>query len=213
VRPTAIVLATSTELDVDAARALNEYGDLDDQGVARGLEQVHMQRWGRADCPAHLIRLSRVAALVEQGTELRLRHWDLAGCGDEASLLQALFDAWPTQDGAVVDWHGDIVGLLMARACRHGLVIPAMLQQRQTHVGLGGCLAPAALDHPADPDEVESEYYRLSGHESAPRLLTERAVARYRLWLAWQASQGSLSAAEIDARQDALARELQAVEA
>lgn len=210
-RPATIVLATATEIDVDAARRLNDYGDLDDASVARALEQVHMQRWGRVDCPAHLIRMAGVAAMVEQGAELRLHHWDLARNEDEATLLQALFDVWPTARGAIVDWQGASVNLLMARACRGGLVVPSALR-RQTQVSLVECVAPVAADHPADSAAVEAEYHRLADHGLAPTSLVAKAAARYRVWLAWQASQSRLSQAEYKARLDALARETPAID-
>ncbi len=62
-----VALVAHTALDVEAARRLADYGELDDAGVARALEQVHMQRWGRADLPGHLRRIESLAAVVDDG--------------------------------------------------------------------------------------------------------------------------------------------------
>lgn len=194
-------------LDVEAARGLNDYGDLDDAGVTRALEQVHMQRWGRTDCPAHLRRLTGLAAVVESGRQLRLVELDASTVEQEAEMLAGLFDVWPRMDGALVDWCGDVVPLLMARACRHELTIPETLAASR-RVNLVDCVAPMPGGHPADRDVVEAEYHQLQQRSIRRGCLVDRAVARYRTWLAWQTSQGTMVAAERSARENALEREL-----
>lgn len=194
-------------IDVEAARCLNDYGDLDDAGVVRALEQLHMQRWGRTDCPAHLRRLTGVAAVVESGRQLRLVDLTADTPEQEAELLSSLFDSWPRMEGALVDWCGDVAPLMMARACRHELSVPAALATSR-HVDLVDCVAPMPSGHPADRDVVEAEYHQLQQRRIRRDCLVDRAVARYRTWLAWQASQGSMLAVERSAREDALAREL-----
>lgn len=206
-KPSAVVLATSAAIDVKAARCLNDYGDLDDAGVVRALEQVHMQRWGRTDCPAHLRLLTGVAAVVESGRQLRLVELEAQTPEQEASLLSGLFDNWPRMDGALVDWCGDVAPLLMARACRHEMTVPTTLAASQ-RVDLLDCVAPMPNGHPADRDVVEAEYHRLHDHTIRRGSLVDHAVARYRTWLAWQTSQGTMLAVERSAREDALAREL-----
>ena len=204
-RPTSIVIALSSALDVDAARRLNDYGDLDDAGVARALEQVHMQRWGRTDCPAHLRRITGIAAVVEHGRTLRVLEFD-AGTS-EADLLSALLADCPVDAGTLVDWSGEAGALLLARACRHALVVPGSLSMAE-RVALAERVAPARPGHPAAPSQVEDEYHQLHDRTVGAGSLKDRAVARYRAWLAWQVCCGDLLAVEHTAREDALGREL-----
>lgn len=206
-KPSAVALAVSTALDVDAARQLRDYGDLDDAGVARALEQVHMQRWGRTDCPAHLLRINALAAVIESGRQLRRVELRATNSDEEARLLSTLFEHWPRMEGAVVDWQNQSMPVLMARACRHGLVIPPTLASAR-QVGLVEHVAPMASGHPADREAIEREYCQLQAYTLRAGSLADRAVARYRTWLAWQTSQGEMMAAERDARVSALEREL-----
>ncbi|AWN16972.1 hypothetical protein [Salinisphaera sp. LB1] len=198
-----VVLVAHTALDVDAARRLADYGALDDAGVARALEQVHMQRWGRADLPGHLCRIERLAAVVDDGYALSL----IGPAGaHERDRLGALFDAWPSGAVAVVDWDGVARALLAARALIHDMPLPAGFSATAA-CALGERVAPAPADHPAPSARLELECLRLMAglgatDQPAP---AARAIARYRLWLRWQYVTGTVDAGDRAAREARLA--------
>lgn len=190
-----VVLALRTSLDVAAARALADYGRLNDAGVARALEQVHIQRWGRADVPGHLARIGAMTAIVAAGE--RLHRVVMAPGDDEADSLAVLFAAWPGGDGVrIVDWDGSARATLVARAIACECVAPPRLDVA-VRIALGELAAPRPADHPAPADAVERECLALrAGPLASADLdsLAGRAAARYRLWLRSEYCAGRLAA-------------------
>ncbi|MGB7754896.1 MAG: hypothetical protein WBL23_02380 [Salinisphaera sp.] len=201
-----VALVAHTALDVEAARRLADYGELDDAGVARALEQVHMQRWGRADLPGHLRRIESLAAVVDDGHTLFLVGAQSAD--GEAVRLRELFAAWPEGPVELVDWSGAGQALLSARALAHDLALPADFLATRSRA-LGERIAPAPLDHPVPAAQLELECLRLmagldaSNDAPAPVM---RAAARYRLWLRWQYVTGVLDAEARAVREARLSR-------
>lgn len=199
-----VVLAAYTALDVDAARRLADYGELDDAGVARALEQVHMQRWGRADLPGHLCRIEALAAVIDDGCTLSMVGSTSA---NERERLNELLAVWPADAAELVDWSGAARALLAARTLAHDMVLPQGFSAARTRA-LGARVAPAPADHPAPEAEVELDCLRLmagldpSNARPAP---VARAIARYRLWLRWQYVTGALDADDRAAREARLA--------
>lgn len=199
-----VVLVAHTALDVDAARRLADYGELDDAGVARALEQVHMQRWGRSDLPAHLCRIESLAAVIDDGGVPCLIR---ASADNERTRLETLFAAWPATAVELVDWSGAGRALLAARALAHDIVLPAGFGVVSA-CALGERVAPAPADHPAPAAQVERECLRLMAGLKAsanPAGPVRRALARYRLWLRWQYVTGCIDADERKAREARLA--------
>lgn len=203
----AVVVALATALDVGTIRRLADYGTLDDAGVARALEQVHMQRWGRADVPAHLSRIDALAAIVDDGD--RLDCISLAAPSGENTCLAELFARWPDQGVAprLVDWDGTARSTLIARAVACEQVAPADLSAAPA-LALADQVAPAPAGHPAPADQVECECLQLMGalpDVSAFASIGERAAARYRLWLRVEYCAGRLDAAARHAAEKRLA--------
>ncbi|WP_423820925.1 hypothetical protein V5738_11330 [Salinisphaera sp. SPP-AMP-43] len=196
----AVVLASATALDVAAARRLADYGDLDDAGVARALEQVHMQRWGRRDLPGHLRQIDALAAIViDQGQVQQLAP---APAVDEAALLAQLFAHWPESRAdapvALVDWGGGAQSLLRARALAHEQPLPHGFEQAEA-CGLAEKAAPVAAGHPAPAELIEAECLQLLADwrplaDEEPGSLNALAIARGRLWLRWQYCHGAIDA-------------------
>ncbi|MES1935929.1 hypothetical protein [Salinisphaera hydrothermalis] len=199
-----VVLVAETGLDIAAARRLADYGELDDAGVARALEQVHVQRWGRADLPGHLTRIDALAAVVDDGVTPRLIR---ATQTSEAECLEALFRQWPLGPVDLVDWNGSARSLLAARALAHDRRLPGEFAAARV-CALDARAAPAPVDHPAPAEQVELECLQLmAGLETRDRApdVVERAIARYRLWLRWLACHGRMNARTRAAREARLA--------
>lgn len=195
-----LILATRTALDIDTARRLTDYGDLDDAGVARALEQVYMQRWGCADLPGHLRRIEALAAIVDDGTELRLIQ---PGSVDESARLVDLFAAWPSVATDLIDWGGSEHGLLTARALANEIVLPPTFFEGAT-CALAELVAPACLGHTVPTAQVEQECLWLMGGLEPNANMVTRVVARYRLWLRWQYCRGCIDAGTRAARETRL---------
>src|SRR5699024_776147 len=115
-----IALGVGTALDVDTARQLHDYGDLDDAGVASALEQTGLQRMSVLRWPGYLTRLTRVAAVIDDGAEVVLAGFAAATPEQERGMIESLFAVLPdTADGRAVAWRADDWELLLQRAYRH----------------------------------------------------------------------------------------------
>lgn len=187
----AVVLVVQTGLDVQAARRLGDYGDLDDASVARALEQVHVQRWGHFKPPGYLTRIEALAAVIDDGDGSRLIR---PAPALESVRLDDLAASWPWHDSALVDWDGTTQALLAARALTHDLVMPQTLET-STGYALARCVGCAAADQSMPSEQVELECLRLMGgleSDDEPPDIVSRVLARYQLWLRWQHCTGRI---------------------
>lgn len=188
---TTVVLATRTELDIQAARQLGDYAQLDDESVRRAVEQIHVQR--QLPLPAYLRRITALAAVIDDGRQLQLLSLDGQ---DRASLLPGLWAVWPA--GAwLVDWDRSSWGLLVARAMMNMQVLPAGFSGCR-QCGLVDYVAAGAMSTQADANQ-ELAGLRLMTDQidtsQAPSLST-LACARYQLWSRWQYCAGALAYAD-----------------
>ncbi|RJS92045.1 hypothetical protein [Salinisphaera sp. Q1T1-3] len=192
-RPT-IVLAAEGALDVAAARRLADYGELDDAGVARALEQVHLQRWGTTMLPGHLCRVVRWAAVgVVRG---RVRVASSAYDDDESAVLARLDELDMAGGCDLVDWDGAARSWLLARASAQSRRAPGWLVRAKPRA-LADRLAPMPTDHPAAQDQIEQQCRLLFdpdvvAGEAAPALI-DIAASRARLWWRSASSRGDIS--------------------
>lgn len=197
-----VVLALDTGLDVQAARRLGDYRQLDDQALTSALEQVHVQRSGPVDWPPHLRAVRRLVAIIDDGRTVERRVFEAGE--DEARALRALFAAWPGKPVEAIAWRASDARLLAARAFCHDIALPAGWRD-DAAAGLAEALGYAAGEH-ADRHS-ETELMRVlrddDATDEAGDRLAARATRRYRLWLRWLAGLGAIDAAE-RARREAM---------
>lgn len=188
---TTVVLATRTELDLQAARQLGDYASLDDKDVRRAVEQIHVQQ--QRPLPAYLHRITALAAVIDDGGQLQSLSLDNQ---DQASLLPALWSVWPA-GASLVDWDKHSWGLLAARA---------MLNRQRLPVGFPDCRQYGLVDYIAAGDQ--SAQAGADQEMAGLQLMTDQidisraaslstlARARYQLWLRWQYCAGALTHAD-----------------
>lgn len=201
---TCIVLALVTGVDVDGLRQLHDYGRLGDADVVRAFEQTRLQRFGHVGMPAYLKRIEQLACVVDDGRIPRLMIFQERS--DEARLLNSLQDGLRAVKGPCVVWDASELCPLTARAMRHGRVLPTALRNASA-LALANVLAADTGDA-SDPAEAEADITTLLGLDAKAESTTTamtRALNRYRLWLAWQYSQGGMTAEERDTRQQTIA--------
>ncbi len=201
---TCIALALATGVDVDGLRQLHDYRGLSDADVVRAFEQTRIQRFGNVGMPAYLKRIEHVACVVDDGSMPRLMI--LEERSDEARLLNALHDALRAAQGPCVVWDAGELRPLSARAMRHGSVLPTALRDGSA-LALANVFADSTRDA-SDPAGVETDVATLLGLDAVNGSTTTamtRAFNRYQLWLAWQYSQGMMTAGEREARRKTIA--------
>lgn len=205
-----MILTGRGTLDVHAARLLSDYANLDDAGVSRALEQTLVQRWGRPDLPAHLYRITALAAVIVAQGQLILLEPEVS---DEAGLLDALFAACPSAALDVVDWDGTTRDWLLARAVAHERVMPRALVDARSYALVDALAAPRA-DHPAPVAGYEAECRRL--YDPQARTMTDaediaaHTRSRARLWWRVCHARGALPAATRTLWQQRLGRDARA---
>ncbi len=181
-----MVIAAQAVLDIDAARRLADYDDLDDAGITRAVEQLHTQRWGRWDLPAHLAAIDRLCVVIVERGHVRRVDLSRQALGSESALLDALVDVMPATRADLVDWDGHDVATLLARCVATDRQLPRALAGAATH-HLAGWVAPTAADHPAPDRAFEDECRAIFAAQDAvvtttPGSIAARASARTRLW-------------------------------
>ena len=208
-RPT-IVVAARAALDVAAARRLADYDTLDEAGITRAVEQVHTQRWGRWDLPAHLAALTSIAAVVVDKGQVSEYELSRESFADETEMLEHLFAGMPAGSADVIDWDGHDVDTLIARCVAADIRLPAAIARGHRRC-LARWIAPTPYDHPAPDRAFEDECSAIfidAGDNASATPLAGRARVRTRLWWRIQHTRRAMS----DVRRRALITQLDALE-
>ena len=208
-RPT-IVVAVRASLDVTAARRLADYDTLDEAGITRAVEQIHTQRWGRWDLPAHLAALTSIAAIVVEKGQVHEYALSREAFADETAMLAHLFARMPGHAADVIDWDGHDVDTLIARCVAADARLPVALARAHRQC-LARWVAPTPHDHPAPDRAFEDECSAIftdANDDASAKTLGQRARARTRLWWRIQHTRRAMS----DVQRRALITQLEALE-